>query len=84
MTVREYVLNEIQKKYTIEDMQHIDELNYVESGYIDSLGIIQFIVGIEEEFGIEFSDEEIAKPEFRVVGKLIEIIEGKVRSNEES
>ena len=31
-------------------------LNYVESGYVDSLGLVQFIATIEDEFGIELSN----------------------------
>ena len=53
-------------------------LNYVESGYVDSMGLIQFIATIEDEFSIEFEDEELENPEIKVVGKLIELIERKM------
>ena len=82
MTIREFVINLIQKKYEVTGVEDIDSLNYMESGYIDSMGIIQFIVEIEEEFGIEFTDEEVNSPEFKIVGQLINIIESKVSANE--
>jgi acyl carrier protein len=55
------------------------QLNYVESGYVDSLGFIQFIATIEDEFAIEFTSEEMANPELNVVGTLIELIESKIK-----
>ncbi len=84
MGVSEFILKLLQKKYSIERDIDIDTLNYVESGYVDSLGIIQFVFEIEDEFGIEFSDEELAAPSFKIVGELIKLIERKVMENEES
>ncbi|WP_127015404.1 acyl carrier protein [Anoxybacter fermentans] len=84
MNVSDFIINRLQQKYTIDKNIDIETLNYVESGYIDSLGIIKFIVEIEDEFGIEFSDEEIADPSFKTVGGLIKLVERKVMNNEES
>ena len=53
------------------------ELNYIESGYIDSLGFVQFVALIEEEFDIVFSDEELDSPDMKVVGKLVALIDRK-------
>lgn len=78
MDVLAFVLGQLQKKYTIDQKIDINTLNYVESGYVDSLGIIQFIVEIENEFGIEFSDAELAAPSFKVVGELVKLIERKM------
>lgn len=84
MDIKEFILKEIQQEYSIEKNEDIDRLNYVEKGYVDSIGIIQFIVTIEDKFNIQFSDEEISSEEFKIVGKLIKIIERKVRENEKS
>jgi len=54
------------------------ELNYVDSGYIDSLGLIQFIATLEDEFNIAFTDEELASSDIKVVGKLVDIISRKL------
>lgn len=82
MKVEEYILSELQKKYTFGDDINIENLNYVESGYVDSLGMIQFVVGLEDEFDIEFAEEELTDPSFRIVGELIKLIERKVKDNE--
>lgn len=83
MKVSDFILTTLQKKYTIDKNIDIDTLNYVESGYVDSLGIIQFIVEIEDEFGIVFTDEEVADPSFKIVGELINLVERKVMNHEE-
>lgn len=78
MEVRDIVIRELQKKTEIENVDNIDNINYIEDGYIDSLGIIQFIVTLEETFDIEFTNEEVDSDEFKRVGDLIKIIERKI------
>lgn len=74
-----FVTNFIQREYTIPDEVDILTLNYIEAGYVDSLGLIQFIATIEDEFSIEFTDDDLANPNIKVVGTLIEVIEQKTR-----
>lgn len=73
-----FVLSALQKKHSIDESVDVFSLNYVESGYVDSLGIIQFVCEIEDEFGITFSDEEISSSSFHIVGELINLIERKL------
>ncbi|MBH1942484.1 acyl carrier protein [Mobilitalea sibirica] len=84
MNVQDVILKLLQKKYTIDQNIDIESLNYVENGYVDSLGIIQFVVELEEEFGIEFTDKELSDPDFKIVGKLVKLIESKVMNHEKS
>lgn len=77
--VREYVLEALQKEYSFKDGVDVDSINYIEEGYMDSLGLLQFIVELEAEFGIAFTEEELASPEFRRVGALIGMIEAKMQ-----
>ena len=78
MKVYDFVMEQLQKKYEIKNTEDIENFNYVESGYIDSMGIIQFIVAIEDEFSIEFTDEELSEPEFKTVGGVVRMIEKKL------
>ena len=75
--IKEFVVDYIQREYTISEDIDIMALNYVESGYIDSLGLIQFIATIEDEFSIEFTNEELSRDEVRVVGELVKMIYNK-------
>ena len=76
--VKEFVTEYIQREYTVAEDMDIMTLNYIEAGYIDSMGLIQFIATLEDEFGIAFSDEDMQNPDIRIVGKLIQMITDKM------
>ncbi|MFU1796337.1 acyl carrier protein [Paenibacillus azoreducens] len=78
MNVSEYILEALQKKYSIDKSINLETFNYVESGYVDSLGIIQFVCEIEDEFNISFTDEELSSPSFKIFGQLVKLIESKL------
>ena len=75
---KEFVTEYIQREYTVPEDVDIMTLNYIEAGYIDSMGYIQFISTIEDEFDIEFEVEDIENPDMRIVGKLIDFINSKI------
>ena len=77
--VREFVLEALQREYTFEEGVNVDEINFVDDGYMDSLGLVQFVAEIEDEFEIEFTEEEMETDEFRTVGTLIKMIENKIQ-----
>ena len=84
MKIDETVMSLLQKKYSFSPDVDLVHFNYIESGFVDSIGIIQFIAELEDIFSIEFTDEETMSPEFSTVGGVIRIIEEKVKRNEES
>lgn len=43
----------------------------LEGGALDSLGIMQLVVFVGEEFGIEVTDEDFAPENFETVGTLV-------------
>ena len=75
--IKEFIVDYIQREYTLPADTDVMELNYIESGYIESLGFVQFVALIEEEFDIVFSDEELDSPDMKVVGKLVALIDRK-------
>jgi acyl carrier protein len=78
--IRNFIVEYIQREYTIPAEIDLMSLNYVASGYIDSMGLLQFLATIEDEFSIEFEDEDLEKPEIQVVGELIALVEEKRRA----
>lgn len=80
MNIEEFIVDYLQREYTIPEDVDIKKLNFVDQAYIDSLGMINFIVELEDNFGITFTDEEIASEEFKVVGTLTELIEKKLEN----
>ncbi len=76
--VREFIIDRLQREYSFKEGINIDEIDYIEEGYMDSIGLIQFIGEIEDEFGIEFTDEELESQSFRIVGEFISLVESKL------
>ena len=76
--VREFIIDRLQREYSFKEGINIDEINYIEEGYMDSIGLIQFIGEVEDEFGIEFTDEELESQSFRIVGEFISLVESKL------
>lgn len=73
----EYILKHIQRKYAIPKDIDVYSLDYIDKGYIDSLALIKFIIELEDEFGIEFSDDELGSSSIKTVGGLIKLVERK-------
>ncbi len=72
--VIKYIITLLERKKPIEKNFPIEKLKYMETGYIDSLGFMKFIIEIEEKYQIEFSEDEIIEEKFASVGGLAEII----------
>ncbi|MFC1717384.1 phosphopantetheine-binding protein [Candidatus Poribacteria bacterium] len=75
--VRDFVIDYFREK-GLPDINTVTELlsyNYLDKGIIDSFGIVEMIVSLEEEFGVTFPPEEMQKEEFGTVGGLIDIVE---------
>ena len=75
--ILEYVSGLIQKKGKLPVGCNLTEFNYIDSGYIDSIAIIKFVLDIEAKFEIEISEEDMLSPQFRTIGGLVRLIENK-------
>lgn len=78
--MKEFIVDYLQREYELPEGIDIDTFNYIESGYVDSMGLIQFIATIEDEYNITFSDEELQAPALKTIGGLVKMIEHKVHS----
>ena len=56
-----------------------DSFDFVENGYVDSMGLVQFVAILEDDFDIEFTAEELLSDEFKTVGGLEKIITSKIQ-----
>jgi len=77
--IETYVVALMQKKYTLKKVDDLYSFNYVESGYVDSIELLQFLVEIEDHFDFEFDDDELSSNSIHTVGGLIEIICSKLQ-----
>ena len=53
------------------------DVNFFETGLLDSMGFIELLVTVEEEFDIEIDPSEIKKEEMSTPNQLITFIERK-------
>ncbi|HTH94759.1 MAG TPA: phosphopantetheine-binding protein [Rhodocyclaceae bacterium] len=81
MTPKEFILAELTRKGRISGDTDTDTLDYRKAGYVDSIGLVKFILTLEREFNIEFSEDEVGSEAFRTVGSLAHMIEAKMKGS---
>ena len=77
--VREFVIKAIEKKSRLPAGCDVDTFNYIDSGYVDSIAIIKFILELEDEFKIDIPTDAVESAEFRTIGGLVRIIESRIK-----
>ena len=77
--VQEFIASLLEKKQAIPANVTIEGYRFIESGHVDSLGIMKFILQIEDEFSIEITDDDMLSELFQSVGGLTEIILAKLK-----
>ncbi len=75
--IRQFILDRLQEEYDLPKDVDLDAYNYMENGYIDSVALVSFVVELEDEFGISFSDEELTSHDFKTIGGLVKMITAK-------
>lgn len=68
-------LLEILEQICDDDIVREDlELDLVEEGLLDSIAVVELIVAIEEEFGVNLSPTEYEKEDWSTVRKIEKIL----------
>jgi len=75
MDILEKVKAVVVEKLGVEPDQVVPEARFIEDLNADSLDIVELVMGLEDEFGLEISDEEAEG--IRTVGDAIKFIEEK-------
>jgi len=73
--VEEKVKSIVVNQLGVNEEEVTKEASFVEDLGADSLDIVELVMALEEEFGIEIPDEEAEK--IRTVGEAITFIEAK-------
>ena len=78
--VEEKVKSIVVNQLGVNEEEVTNEASFVEDLGADSLDIVELVMALEEEFGIEIPDEEAEK--IRTVGEAIAFIEAKSQDGE--
>jgi len=72
----------IVKKFpAAKKRQMSDELPLLESGIIDSMGILDVVAFLEQNFAIQLTDEELTPDNFANINCIASFVEQKRRQN---
>jgi acyl carrier protein len=55
-----------------------DDVSFLEEGVVDSLGVMELVVFVEEQFGLQVADEEVTPEHFDSVERLAGYVERKL------
>jgi len=74
--IRRYIIDNI----LFEDADNLDEnIPFVESGILDSLGFLELITFIEAKFAIKIPDSELTPDNFATLQKMSSFVEEKLK-----
>ncbi len=79
--ITQYLVEQLRQRNGALPEQGLGELDYIEHGYIDSMGIIKFVLDIEQAYGIEVSEDDLQSDAFRTINGLAALIAGKLGSH---
>lgn len=74
--IRRYVLENFL--FTTDESRLDSQASFLETGVIDSTGVLELVAFVEETFGIEVEDEEILPEHFDAVVKLVAFVKAKL------
>jgi acyl carrier protein len=79
MDIRQVVEDYIVENILFGDHEKLDEnVSFQESRILDSTGLLDLILFIEERFGIEIGDSEVIPDNFDTLRRMSEFVERRV------
>ncbi len=77
--IREFIVKNL---YYAEDNPIADEDSFLDTGVVDSMGVMELVAFIQSEFGIEVAQQEIVVENFDSISKLANFVRRKLRLKE--
>ncbi len=73
--IRQFIVNNL---YYTEDEFIADDASFLETGVVDSMGVMELVAFVQSEFGVEVAQEEVVVENFDSVRKLAEFVRRKL------
>jgi acyl carrier protein len=80
--IRQYVAQNLL--FSDNGFEYDDDDSFLQEGIIDSVGVLELVLFVEETFGVTVDDQEITPDNFDSVTKLASYIRSKVNGRQES
>jgi acyl carrier protein len=74
--VRKYVAQNLL--FSDNGFEYDDDVSFLQEGIVDSVGVLELVLFVEETFGVNVNDQEITPDNFDSVNKLANYIRSKV------
>ena len=68
--IKDIIVEQLQ----VEESEVTMDTNLMKDLSADSLDAVEIIMAIEDEYGIAFTDEDLASSDIKIVGKIIDLI----------
>ena len=84
--VQKWILNWFTSRAKIGKEQTTSALDvdYLEAGWLSSMEVVELITEIEQQFGMQFTDDDMQDPRFVTIVGLSELILERSTQNSES
>lgn len=73
--IRQFIVNNL---YYAEDKYIADEVSFLETGVVDSMGVMELVAFVQSEFGVEVAQAEVVVENFDSIRKLSEFVRRKL------
>jgi acyl carrier protein len=73
--IRDYVARNLL--FSDNGFGYDDDASFLQEGIVDSVGVLELVLFVEETFGVEVNDQEIIPDNFDSVDKLANYIRSK-------
>ncbi len=77
-TTSEKVMNILAEITETDEVKKNPDLRLFDSGVLDSLGTVQLMVALSEQFGVEISPAEVEREEWATPKKIISYMEKRI------
>ncbi len=74
--IREFIVKNL---YYAEDNPIADDDSFLETGVVDSMGVMELVAFIQSEFGVEVAQREIVVENFDSIRKLANFVRRKLQ-----
>jgi acyl carrier protein len=76
--IKEFIITEVNPELQLTHLD--DDEPLIESGIIDSLGVLKIMSFLDESFGVDLSSDEIRLENFKDVRTICAVVEGQAAS----